>query len=208
MLIFGLILFLLILIVVGLAGALLYLFYLPIKKRLIKNGKLTRYRSRQINRVYVFVLFLFSAYQTFVAFFPSRSFYEDEFKTVTLREIPKSAEFIERSSSYPDLHGDYCSSSQIKLSEADYQKLLSELIFDNSLTKNGQLIGSAEFTKSLGDKNSKKIVHQFIRQIKGQEDHFLFIGFYEDRKTIFVNICVTQTTANTSFIKAGRKNIN
>ena len=189
--IFGLIIFFIVLIVVGIAGVLLYLLYLPIKKRLIKNEKLTKHRSRQINIAYIFVLVLFSAYHAFNAFFPGKGFYEQEFKTVTLREIPKSAEFMEKTSSYPDFHGDYCSSSQIKLSKADYEKLLSELSLDKRLTKNGQVTSSVEFEKSLGDKNPKEIVHNFVRHIDGQEDHYLFIGFYDDNETIFVNICVT-----------------
>ncbi|HTN46311.1 MAG TPA: hypothetical protein VL098_08190 [Flavipsychrobacter sp.] len=94
-------------------------------------------------------------------------------------------------SSYPDFHGDYCSSSQIRFSKADYEKLFSELSLDKRFTKNGQAIGSAEFDKSLGDKSSKKIGYNFIRQIEGQEDHYLFIGFYDDKETVFVNICVT-----------------
>jgi len=189
--IFGVIIFFVVLIIVGIAGGLIYLLYLPIKKRLIKNGKLTPLRSRQINIAYIFILVLFSAYQTFDAFFPSESFYKKEFKTVTLREIPKSAVFVEKTSSYPDFHGDYCSSSQIKLSKADYEKLLSELTLDKKFTKNGRVVGSEEFDKSLGDKSSKKIVCNFIRQIEGQEDHYLFIGFYDDNETVFVNICVT-----------------
>lgn len=188
---FGIIMFFSLLIAVGLVGGLIYLLYLPIKKRLFKNGKLTIYRSRQINVAYVIILVLFSSYQTLNAIFPNKSFYEEEFKTVTLREIPKSAEFIETNSSYPDFHGDYCSSSQIKLSKPDYKKLLFELSLDKRLIKNGQIIGSAEFDKARGDKDSKKIIHKFVRQIEGQEDYYLFIGFYDDNKTIFLNICVT-----------------
>lgn len=189
--VFELIVFFLILFVVGIVGGILYFMYLPIKKLLIKNGKLTEHKSRQINIAYIIIIFLFSAYQTFDAFSPSISFYEQEFKTVTLREIPKSAEFIEKTSSYPDFHGDYCSSSQIKLSNAEYEKLLHELNLDKRFIKGGQVIGSAEFDKSLGDKKSEKIIHNFIRQIEGKEDHYLFIGFYDDNETVFVNICVT-----------------
>jgi len=182
---------LVILVVVGLLGGGLYLLYLPIEKRLLKSGKLTKNRSREINISYAIVLFLFSAYQTFDAFFPSESFYKQEFKTVTLREIPKSAEFIEKTSSYPDFHGDYCSSSQIKLSKADYQKLLIELQNDKRITKNGEQIGFEEFNKTLGNKKQSKFIHEFTRKIKDEEDHYLYIAFYDDKETVFVNICVT-----------------
>ena len=189
--IFGLIVFFVILIIVGIVGGLIYLLYLPIKSKLIKNGKLTKGRSRQINIAFVSILVLFSAYMTFDAFFPSKSFYEQEFKSVTLREIPKSAKFLEKNSSFPDFQGEYCSSSQIKLSKAEYKKLFSELSLDNRFTKNGQVIFSAELGKSLGEKSLKKIGYNFIRQIEGSDGHYLFIGFYDDMETVFVNICVT-----------------
>jgi hypothetical protein len=152
---------------------------------------LTPRKSKQINLIYIFLLFLFTAYQTYDAFFPSESFYEDEFETVTLREIPKSAEFISKKSSYPDFHGDYCSSSQIKLSKEDYQKLLTELESDNQFTANGQNIGFEEFFYTLGNKTEKKFTTSFIRQIEGEEDHYLYIAFYDDKQTIFVNVCLT-----------------
>ncbi|OYU83847.1 MAG: hypothetical protein CFE24_09335 [Flavobacterium sp. BFFFF2] len=169
----------------------LYLIYLPIKNKLLKSGKLTATNSKKINRIYLFALFLFSAYQTFNAFFPDESFYEAEFKTVTLREIPKSAEFISKKSSYPDFHGDYCSSSQIKLSKEDYQTLLTQLESDNRFTKNGQNIGFEEYFYTLGNKTEKHFKTSFTRPIKGEEDHYLFIAFYDDQQTIFVNVCVT-----------------
>lgn len=189
--IFAPIIFFAVLIIVGIGGGIIYLFYIPFKLKFLRNGKLTKNLSRKLNITYIFILILTSAYLTFDAFFPSKSFYEGEFKTVTLRDIPRSAEFIEKTSSYPDFHGDYCSSSQIKLTKADYKKLFSELALDKKFKKNGEIIGSAEFNKSLGDKNSKKIIFNFTRPIKGEEDHYLFIGFYDDNETVFVSICVT-----------------
>jgi hypothetical protein len=188
---FAPLIFLVVSFVIAIIGGLIYLLYIPVKRKLLRNGKLTKYRSKQINISYILILVLISTYQTFDAFFPSQSFYEGEFKTVTLRDIPRSAEFIEKNSSYPDFHGEYCSSSQIKLSKEDYKKLVAELILDKRFIRNGEAIGSAEFDKSLGDKNSKNIDFNFIRPIEGQEDHYFFIGFYDDNETIFVSICVT-----------------
>jgi hypothetical protein len=190
-LIMGFIAFVFTSIFVGICGGIIYLIYLPIKRKLLKSGKLTPAKSKRINIIYIFLLFLFSAYQTFDAFFPSESFYEEEFKTVTLREIPKSAKFVSKKSSYPDFQGDYCSSSQIKLSKEDYQKLLTQLKSDNQFTENGQNIGFEEFFYTLGNKTEKKFTASFIRQIKGEEDHYLNIAFYDDNQTIFINVYVS-----------------
>jgi len=191
MVIFGAFIFFIVLLVVGCVGGLIYLLYLPLKIKLVRTGSLAKYRSKQINVAYIVIVVGISAYLTFDAFFPGTGFYEAEFKTVTLRDIPKSAEFIVKTSTYPDFHGDYCSSSQIKLSKAEYEKLLSELKSDKRFHQGGQTIGSAEFDKSLGDKDSKKILLNFTRSVEGEDDHYLSISFYDDNKTVFVSICVT-----------------
>lgn len=175
----------------GLVGGVLYLIYVPFRNKLKQNGKLSVNRSKKINWIYILVLLVFCIYQTYDSFFPSESFYEEEFKEVTLRDFPKSAEFISKNASYPDFHGDYCSSSQIKLSKEDYQRLLLELKVDNRITKNGENIGFEEFFKTLGEKKSDKFAYEFTRSMEGEEDHYLYIAFYDDNQTIFVNVCVS-----------------
>ena len=180
-----------ILIVVGICGGILYLIYSPIKRWLIRTNRIMPKTSRLINRSYLLVLFSFALYQTFEALFPSERLFAEEFKTVTLRAMPQSAKFISKIASYPDFHGDYCSSSQIKLSKVDYQKLLHELQSDRRMKGKSEPIGSEEFQYTLGNKTTEKIVESFTRTIEGEEDHYLYIGFYEDQRTVFVNICVT-----------------
>jgi hypothetical protein len=183
--------FLFILLLSGIAGGILYLVYFPIKKKLIKSGKLSARKSNQINLAYALIIYIFSAYQAYTAVYPTDSFYENEFKTVTFREIPKSAEIVKSTASYPDFHGDYGSSAQIKLTKIDYKKLLKEISSDNRISKTNEIIGMSEFDYAIGDKKAKNIKHKFIRKIKGKNNHHLFIGFYDDNQTIFVNICIT-----------------
>jgi hypothetical protein len=186
----GIIFLIIVCVVVGFCGGILYLMYIPIRNTLIKKNKLTSATSRLINRIYILILFLFSAYLTLDAFFPSEGFYIDEFKTVTLREIPESALFIAKTASYPYIQGEYCSSSQIKLSKEEYQKLLREVQSDGRLKYKGDLMGFEEFDHVLGNKTKDKIVARFTRSIKGKGDYYYFIGFYNDQQTIFVNVCV------------------
>lgn len=171
----------------GLVGGLIYLIYLPFRNNLIKNNRLTKQRSRQINTIYICAIIFISAYATFDAFFPGRSFYESDFKNVTSRDIPKSAKFIEKAASYPDIHGHYSSSSQIRLSQADYIKLLNELTNDKYMIKAEGTIESEEFDAVLREKDSDKITCGFTRQISSRND-YLYIGFYDDGQTIFINV--------------------
>lgn len=135
------------------------------------------------------MILLTSGYFTYDACFPDNSFYKDEFSKVTLREIPGSAVFIEKSADIPDFHGDYCSSSQIQLSPEDYAKLLNELKNDTIFSP-GQQFGFDQFTKTLAEKDYNKIKYGFKREIEGKNGHDYYIGFYEDGITIFVNICI------------------
>ncbi|NCU05888.1 MAG: hypothetical protein GXC73_18125, partial [Chitinophagaceae bacterium] len=151
-----------------LIGGLVYLIYLPFKKRFINNGSLTPKKSKLINTFYFSLVMLISAYFTFEAIYPGKKFYKDEFRKVTQRDIPESAEFIKKSASYPDFHGDYCSSSQIRLSKADYQKLLRQVKTDTLLTENGELIYSDEFEKALDNKKATRIIYSYTRQIEGK----------------------------------------
>lgn len=179
--------FCLMFIIFSIAGGILYLIYLPLKVYLKRKQKLSHELSRKINITYVLTILITIIYITYDSLYPSESFYEEEFKTVTLREIPESAEFIEKSASYPDFHGDYCSSSQIKLSKSDYEKLLKGLDNDRRITEE-EIISSSESKNTL---NESKIIKQFKRKIEGEEDHSLNIFFCNDKQTIIVNVCVT-----------------
>jgi hypothetical protein len=183
--------FCLMFIIFSIGGGILYLIYLPFKIYLTRKQKLSRELSRKINIAYVLTILFTIIYITYDSLYPSESFYEEEFKTVTLREIPESAEFIEKSASYPDFKGEYCSSSQIKLSKSDYDKLLKELNDDKKITEEKEIVFFSEFKNTLKEKEETKIIKKFTRKIEGEEDHYLNIFFYNDEQTIFVNICVT-----------------
>jgi hypothetical protein len=79
------------------------------------------------------------------------------------------------------------------ISTDEYLQLLNDLTNDKRITKNkqGEIIGSNELDKVMGNLKTEQIIHSFTRNITGQEDHYLFIGFLDDKKTIVVTVCVT-----------------
>ena len=170
-------------------GWIIYLIYHPIKKKLIKNEKLSIKRNKQILISLALVLYFLSIYQTYDAFFPGESFYEREYEYVTMRKIPPSASFISKTATYPDFHGDYCSASMISISKSDYKKLLKEMKNDINL-KQTEIYGSAELDEVMGKKNND-IAFSFQRNIAGEEDKHLYICFLNDGRTIVVEVCVT-----------------
>lgn len=178
-LLFILILFLLCLVIGCIGGVIYAIAYKPVKWWLKQNNRFNNKTVRLINTVYLSSLFIVAFYFTYDAFYPSENYYAEEFKTVTLRELPNSAEFVEKSTSYPDFHGDYCSSSQIKLSKEDFRKLFNEINHDKRIIKSGEI-----------QSKNKHIKYSFSRKIENQEDQHLFIGFCDDGKTVFINIYV------------------
>lgn len=176
--------FLFISLAIGTIGTLIYFISSYFLDERLKENK------KRITIAYFSLLLLLSFYITYNAFYPEESFYADEFKTVTQRELPKSAIFLEKSSSYPDFHGDYCSSSQILLSKEDFRKLFDEINNDTTILKSNQIIVFSAFDKTSKSYN-KKIKYSFTRKIPNKEDHHLTIEFCDDGQTIFINICIT-----------------
>jgi hypothetical protein len=153
-------------------------------------------RNKRIKYVGIILLIiapLWTIYEVYTAIYPRDSFYYSEFKEVTLREIPKSAVIIRKDASYPDFHGDYCSASLITLSTSDYNSLLNDLTKDKKITSNktGEICGSDELDKVMVGYKKEQIQHSFMRAISGEEDHYLYIGFLDDNKTIVISVCVT-----------------
>lgn len=169
--------------VVGLSGGVIYLCYLPFKKRLLKSGKLTSIRSRQINKAYVFVLFIIAVSQTYIVFFPTNSFYTEEFNLNTGLELPSSADIIEKSSDIPDFHGDYEASAMIRLDKEDFIKLKTQLSNDANfqLDTSSQPIGRTQSYSAV----SKDIKETQIEFIYGNiKKEWFRVAFLRDGQTI------------------------
>ena len=179
------------LIIAGVIG--LTLLAIPYAGLYFLHKWLTKKGYRKVGLTLIIAFTVYLGYSTYTAIYPTDSFYFSEFKEVTLREAPKSATVINKDASYPDFHRDYCSASLITVSNDDYSSLLNELTNDKRITKNKpeEIIGSSELYKVMGSFKPEQIIYSFTRSIAGQEDHYLYIGFLDDKKTIVVSVCVT-----------------
>lgn len=176
-----LIFFLMVFFAISVAGGALYVVYLPFKYWLLRTERFTLHMSRKINRIYVGILLLTVLVITYIGLFPDDAFYAHEFKKVTLQELPPSAEFISKSATYPDFHGEYLSQSEIKLSKSDYSLLLWKLYRDDHFTRVLE-------RESFGSKDiNKNIIYHFIRNTDNEGSH-LYIGFKNDKQTLYVDV--------------------
>jgi len=169
----------------------LVLISLPTVIAFFLNRWLRKKRIKYIGTILLVIAPLWTIYEIYTAIYPTDSFYLDEFKEVTLRDAPKTAKVIKKTASYPDFHGDYSSSSLIKLSRQDYKNLLNELSNDQRLISNGELIASSEFDEVMGQIKMEQIKYHFTRQIPGNKEHYLYIGFLDDQETIIVYVLVS-----------------
>lgn len=152
---------------------------------------LTRLGYKYIAIAVLVPVYVWLAYSIYTAIYPTDEIYYEEFKTVTLREIPESAVIVKKTASYSDFHGDYISVSRIKLSKQDYNKLLNALKADKRLHK-GEIVGSTELNEIIGKvPPESQIANTFNRNIPNHEDHYLNVFFLKDGQTIVVQIIVT-----------------
>lgn len=176
-------LFIVICIIFGFISGILYLLLLPVRKYLLKSGRLSRVTLKKINRSYISIVFLIAAWQTYFAIYPMDSFYKDEFKFNTGIELPASANITTKSSWYPDMHGKYWAAAVIKLNENDYSILKSKIAAHENFTVDTAQykIGVTDDYKTLTKEiKEKDILIVYLNSKK----HWFKVAFLNDRKTI------------------------
>ncbi len=175
--------FLMVCIAYGLAGGLLYLIYLPFKKRLIKSGKLTNQKSRIINRLYIGLIVLIAIFSTWTAFFPLNGFYKEEFENNTGLEFPESGKIRAKDSEYPNFQGDYWAAAIFEVNDTDYKSLKNKLLNDENFqvdTTNKKIGIPREFDNLILDIDKEEI--EIVLSNKTKE--WFKVAFLKDGKTI------------------------
>jgi hypothetical protein len=86
------------------------------------------WRKGRIGRLAVIALLSYISINSYLAFYPSDSFYKSEFERTTNFKFPSSGVFIEKQSSYPDIHGDYSSCALFTVSPKDYEYIKSKIV--------------------------------------------------------------------------------
>lgn len=145
--------------------------------------------GNKIALIGILIIWTIITYNIYTAIYPNDDFYENEFKTITLMEFPKSGIIINSTASYPDFHGDYCSSAEIKLSKKDYEKILDEIINNKIFTRETSYMNSEESMYIMKDIKEEDIQYIFIRKDEKKLGLDLNINFQKDNRTIFINIC-------------------
>lgn len=164
-----------ILMIVGVIVGVIIIVYRLVKKKFGKKPAL----------ISLMVIPLILSYYIYFAIYPNDNFYRGEFRKIVGLKLPESAEILRKDASYHDLHGDYCSSALIMLSEAEYQSILNFVKNDGKFNGNYMMMGSVQYNKVLGDLSENDMVYEASYIEK--EDRYNFIGFFKDGKTIIIH---------------------
>ena len=162
-----------ILLIVGIPVGLSVLTYWLIKKTGIDK------RARLIALLPVFIL----CYFVYTAFYPTDSFYKDDFVEVTGTEFPESGDILYKIASYPDIHGDYQSAVVVKV-ERDFYKGLPNKLEGKGLLRQPNKFDPLEIDDILKKYKDKTI--DFEYWIENDNATMYYVGFMSDKRTIIV----------------------
>lgn len=101
--------------------------YFAIKYVNIKYFHINWLTIRKLKLLTGFLTIMIASYHTYTAFYPSDSFFEDEFENSTKMQFPNSGKILEKEASYPDMHGDYTSSAIILVNDSDFNLILKQI---------------------------------------------------------------------------------
>ena len=162
---------------VALAAVFLFLFLL------YKAGELLRKKGYTTAAILLPVLVIFAVgYFIYVAVFPSDDFYRDEFKTELNIPFPKSGHILNKDADFPDTHGDYQACFSMRVGEKEYSELAAK--FPGNSNADSMISGDS-YSKVMRHYDQKSIAFMHTEKLK--EDHFVYLVFLNDRKTIIFN---------------------
>ena len=122
-------------------------------------------------------------YFIYTAFYPTDSFYKEDFETNTNIKLPATAQILSKDATYPDQFGDYWSSAIIELNEDEYLKLQSKLSKSKNFaidTTNQQMGITKEYYNLTEDVSEKEIKIVYYNK----NEQWFKVAFLKDKKRI------------------------
>lgn len=129
------------------------------------------------------------AHEMYFAVYPSDDFYLAEAELATKRKPPVDTAVVAKHATYPDLHGDYCSFSRLRMSNASYEGYLAAIRADSSFTHTSTTGQSTGNVIELGLPRIQG-AHFFLRNDVKPDQHYSIL-FMADKAHVEVHVCVT-----------------
>lgn len=139
-------------------------------------------------RLIALIPILTIGYFIYTAFFPTDSFYKEDFKEVTGIDFPENGEIMYKTATYPDQFGDYGSTSIVKVDKEFYKNLEGQLktigFTNNVARKEEELKGPFDLEEIEKEIGTKKIEKAFSMTANGGV--FFYVGFVSDKETLII----------------------
>ncbi|SDD53427.1 hypothetical protein [Pedobacter soli] len=158
---------------------------LPLLLIVLISRKKLKKRLKYATILVLSIIQLWIFYSIYTAFYPEDSFYFEEYVTVVGKQVPKSAKIIDKSASYPDIHGKYTSVSLIKLSDSDYKILINEINKGKNFEET-ELIHTETLNDILDPNKGTKEITWKERKVLNESWKHHFIGFLSKQKMIII----------------------
>ncbi len=140
--------------------------------------KLKNSRYSKIAKFFVLLVCIYIGYNIYTAIYPNESFYINDYELNTKLKFPKSAKFISKDATYPDIHGEYNSLSLIKITKEEFSNLLKITNLDSSFKTDDTIYGFD--SNFVVNGISKKEIIKIVRKQRIQ------IGFLNDNYRILI----------------------
>lgn len=148
---------------------LFFLIYLRIKKK----------GYSKIGLSILSIVFIWNIYSVYTAFYPTESFYKDEFENYTGINFPPSAQILTKESCYPDMHGDYSASLIFKTHVNDFNHILKEIQKNNKFEPFETPVEIFVPFKAIKDTNNLKNF-----SLKSNESDLTFILIFNEKENL------------------------
>jgi len=166
--------------IISIPIAILYLLYRWLKKKGYKK----------LGVLIISTTAIWAIYSSFTFFYPTESFYEDEFERFTELEYPKDAEILFKRTTYPVLEGEYFSNALFRVDSNDFNDILSKTKSNNDFESYNPNSGESIYYKNkLTMIDFKGFTINYLTFSKRKSGKFLisfdkqnnFIMFYSNR---------------------------
>ncbi len=129
------------------------------------------------------------ATEIYFAIYPEDDFYLAEAARATKRRPPADTVVVAKHTTYPDFHGDYCSFSRLRMSQASYEGYLATIRSDSRFTH------TSTKQESTGNVPGLELLPltaaDFFRRNDVKPDHLYTVLFMADKAHVEVHVCVT-----------------
>jgi len=154
---------------------------IPIGLAYLAYRWLTKKGYKRVGLAILATITIGTIYFSYTAFYPTGSFYEDEFEDNTGLDFPNSGDILTKDASYPDQHGDYSATALFKIDQNDFNLIL------NSIQKNAKFkLDTIPFKFNLANIDTKIKETSFTKcyTLNRQDRNLIFTISFNDNDNI------------------------